>query len=98
MVFADLADRKEIWKQGLEDWNVKQSTVANEWRTEGIAVGLTKGDQKAILNLLQIRFHSKPPEIVERVMATQDADRLSRWFELAATEASLEDFQAAMDE
>jgi len=90
MVFADLADRKEIWKQGLEDWNVKQSTVANEWRAEA--------HQKDILRLLNIRFHVRSPEIVERVTETQDIDQLLRWFDLAATANSLADFQAAMDE
>ena len=90
MVFADLADRKEIWKQGLGDWNVKQSTIANEWRNEG--------RQEAILELLENRFHTKPPEIVARVTTTQDANRLSRWIKLAAAADSLADFQAAMEE
>ena len=94
MVFSELANRFEIWKQGLEDWNVKQSTVANEWRAEGIAVGLHKG----ILNLLEFRFHTLPPEIVDRIKTTQDVDRLSSWIDLAMTAASLDDFQAAMEE
>ena len=77
---------------------MKQSMIANEWREEGRAEGPVEARGESILTLLQIRFHTKPPEIVERVTTTQDHGLLSRWFTLAATADSLADFQAAMEE
>lgn len=38
------------------------------------------------------------PEIVARVRATPDVNRLSRWIKLAAEAGSLADFQAGMGE
>ena len=77
---------------------MRQSTIANEWRAEGRTEGDTDRHRQDILTLLQIRFHTKPPEIVALVNATQDYNRLSRWFEVAATADSLAAFQAVMDE
>jgi len=73
---------------------VRESTVANEWRQEG----RIEARQENILKLLDIRFHANPSEIVAHVNATQDYNRLLRWFKLAATADSIAAFQAAMDE
>jgi len=34
LVFAEMAGRKELWKKGLEGFNMQESTIMREWREE----------------------------------------------------------------
>ena len=93
LVFAELADREPEWKQALEGWNMRQSTVINEWTAEG----RVQGQQDALLNVLQARFQiAVPTDLAAAVQASNDSDELSRWLKVAATVPSLDAFRAAI--
>jgi hypothetical protein len=42
-VFAELADRQDVWKAGLEGWDVEESMVVKEWQEQALAKGLARG-------------------------------------------------------
>ena len=94
MVFAELANRTDVWKKGLEDWNVKQSQIANEWRTEGRA----EAKQEDILEFLEGRFVQDPLRSSLGLRILRNLNRLSSWIKLAAEANSLADFEAGMGE
>jgi len=45
-VFADAAGRKPLWTDALKGWNMRQSSVVNEWIEEGRVEGEAKGEAK----------------------------------------------------
>lgn len=105
VVFAELANRHGQWKQALEGWNVRESTVVAEWtaeakaegraegRAEGEILGKVKYAHQALLCALQNLFTSPlPHDVVAAVEAQTDLDQLARWFEEAFRVSSLEEF------
>jgi hypothetical protein len=42
-LFAELTDCAAVWKSGLEGWNMRESTIVAEWKTEGRAEGKAEG-------------------------------------------------------
>jgi hypothetical protein len=80
LVFAELADRIDVWKHALEGWNVRKSQVVEEWREEGRAEGREEGRvealQEIILTLLRKRFSIVPAPLVQRIEASTDIARL----------------------
>jgi hypothetical protein len=107
-IFAELADRSQVWNQGLEGYNVQTSQVVQEWIRQGEAKGEARGEAKGraegvqllqakLLQLLRTRFSGEPAgEVVQAVQAQQDLEVLGRWFDLAMTASSLEQAQAGI--
>jgi hypothetical protein len=89
LVFADAADRKPAWKLALKEWNMKRSSVVDEWKAEGE----TRGRIAAVLEALEARFTVVPPELADAVRGTADLDTLRRWTTAAALATSLDDFR-----
>ena len=52
LVFAELVGRRIVWKRALEDFDMTESEVVNEWITEGIV----KDRRELLLQLLNRRF------------------------------------------
>jgi hypothetical protein len=48
LVFADLADRREVWEKGLEGWNVEVSQVVEKWKADARAEGLRQGRDEGL--------------------------------------------------
>ena len=93
LVFAELAGREPEWKQALEGWNMRQSTVILGWMEEG----RVEGRRGALLSVLQARFKIPVPnDLAAAVQASADSDELSRWLRIAATVPSLDAFRAAI--
>ncbi len=89
LVFADLADRKAIWEEGLRGWNMRESTVVNEWKNEGKAEERTEG----ILEILERRFPpGASPELTMAIRANKDLTTLRQWWNAAWTVASIDEF------
>ena len=87
VVFADLAGRLPEWRQALEGWNMRESQQVLEWQAE------TK--RADLLRLLELRFQALVPgELIAAVEALTEWEELSRWFDAAATAASVEEFRA----
>ncbi len=88
LVFAELADRVEVWKRALEGWNVRKSQVVEEWRDEARA----ETWHESLLTLLENRFGTVPLELVQRIQATTDVGRLRAAFQQALAISSLDQF------
>ena len=66
-----------------------QSEQVLEWKAEEKA--------EALLRLLKLRFRDPlPAEVVDRITAAAGLKSLNRWFDAAATAATLEEFQQSM--
>ena len=96
-VFADAADRKEIWVQSLKGWNVKESSVVNQWLQEGRAEGRAEGRQleiaAAVVAVLESRFNQVPADLIAAINATKELSTLRHWLSLAAKVEGLEEFR-----
>jgi polyhydroxyalkanoate synthesis regulator phasin len=77
--------RSAEWKQGLEDWNVRQSQVANEWRAE-----IRRDD---VLQALELRHGVVPSDLEMTVQQMLDLQELKRWHEAAILAQSLDEFR-----
>ena len=74
---------------------MKTSPFLDEIRAEGRVEGRAASRAEDILRLLQIRFKVTPvAEVVGRLRQMHDLDRLSHWFETAATVNNYDDFLA----
>lgn len=109
LVFADAAERKEIWTEALKGWNVKESSVVNEWLQEGRAEGRIEGRQEgraegkvegsaeasatAVIAVLEARFEQIPADLAGFISSMRNVATLQRWVSLAARVASLEEFR-----
>src|SRR5262249_44872996 len=100
LVFAEAVGRRDAWKQALEGWNVVESVQVREWMAEGEARGEERrggrgrgvGKGGAVLRQLGIRLQpGRPAELGAQVRATTDLEQLNRWFDAAATTASLQE-------
>jgi hypothetical protein len=83
-----------------EQWYQQVTEQALEkGREQGIKKGIKKGREQglrqALLTVHRARFGAVPAEIAATVEATQDAARLERWLELAAS-CTPADFAAAL--
>jgi predicted transposase YdaD len=45
-IFAELADRSQVWNQGLEGYNVETSQVVQEWMRQGEVKGRAEGEAR----------------------------------------------------
>lgn len=89
LVFAELADRHEVWKQALEGFNVRESSVVNEWVAEG------KVERRAedVRKVLEARFKTLPEDLIARLTSTRVDEVLLSWLLLAAQVENLEQFR-----
>jgi hypothetical protein len=93
LIFADLTDRVEQWRSGLEGWNMRESTVVAEWKAEGRA----EGKREDLLRLLELKFRATvPSDLVSTVENQSNLDILTNWFDSAVLADSLEAFRKAI--
>lgn len=84
LLFAGLAGCLDLWKRGLEGWDMRTSQVVEEWRNEGrvegriegLAEGQVRTCREILLALLEDRFGTLPEDLIQRVQAVKDVDRL----------------------
>jgi hypothetical protein len=89
LVFAELADCADVWKRGLEGWNMIQSKQILEWEN----AGRLKHAREDLLQALEVRFRSAlPRKFVRRVEGSEDLEELRRWFQAALTAEDWEAF------
>jgi hypothetical protein len=105
LVFSEKAGRQDVWKKGLEGWDMERSTFADEWRQEGLEKGREEGLEKGLAALrasvsrvLGARFPGQalPAEAQAALQRQHDLAELSRWVEVASTAPSVEDFRKAI--
>ena len=73
-----------------------EKSYADVLLEEGIEKGELKKSQESILRFLKARFGEVSTSITQKVNSTQDMEKLDSWIDLAATCASLEDFEKGM--
>ncbi len=97
LVFAELANRRDIWAEALKEWNMRESVIANEWKNEGRVQGRIESRREDLLKVLQARFPGPLPGEVVQVVNTQDnADSLTNWLIAAATAPTIEQFRSQL--
>jgi hypothetical protein len=85
---SEAAGQMDSWKQGLEGWDLMESTYLREFELKERAA--------TIMDVLRARFGPDiPPDVKTAVESSRDRPRLSHWTTLAATTSSLEDFRRA---
>jgi len=72
LVLAEAAGRQEIWKTGLEGWNMRESQQVLEWQKEGQILNC----REILKNLLEANFGPLPESWQQRLENAQDLDRL----------------------
>jgi hypothetical protein len=98
-VFADMADRTQVWQTGLEGFDMKESVVIRQWRQEGKAEGLAMGAltnaRAAVVSVLQARFPdvSVSEGVRTALERTADIQQLTDWLRQAALIPSPGDFE-----
>jgi hypothetical protein len=93
LVFANAAERKTIWTQALKGWNVKESSVVNEWIQEGRAEGQRLERAAAVIAVLEARFEQVPADLAAAINATTELTTLKSWHSLAIKVANLDEFR-----
>ena len=65
LVFAELAGRRDVWRQALEDWNVQVSQQVLEWQAKARQEGRQEGEiakaRAVLIRSLELRFGSPLP-------------------------------------
>jgi hypothetical protein len=100
-VFAELADRKELWERGLEGIDVERSQVVLEWEKRGELRGEQRGELRSsrewVLKILRARLQGEvPADVLRAVEAQEDLATLKSWGETALTGESLDKLWVAM--
>lgn len=81
LVFANLTDWLPNWKLALTGWNMRESSIVQEWLNQE----RTETMHRALKTLLETRFGSLPLDLATRIDAVLDLDRLEQLFKQAIT-------------
>jgi hypothetical protein len=100
-IFAELTGCADLWRSALKEWDMRESTLVNEWKAEWIAEGEAKGraegERSALLLVLGKKFHTLVPrDLVAAVEAQSESAVLTRWLSIAIDADSLEAFRSAI--
>jgi hypothetical protein len=92
-VFAELAERQEVWRPVLKGWSMEESKVVNEWIAQGSAKG-ARALRTSLVKLLTRQFKEVPPDIAATLNAQTDLATLEAWFDRALGATTLDDVRA----
>jgi hypothetical protein len=88
----DKTPAADLWRELMAvDLSFFRSSVADELRDEGRALGIAQGKAEDIALLLDRRGVELSDRDRERIMSCDDLDTLERWFERAITATSAAD-------
>ena len=101
-------DQKRRAEYAVKGWNVKTSSVANEWRAEGreegrklgreqgIELGRVETQRRTLKRLISKRFGILPTELLAAIDSTDDASVLDDRFDDSLEAASFDDMKLGM--
>jgi hypothetical protein len=100
-LFAGAVGRRELWRKALEGFKMNESPVAREWRAEARREGEREGERKGkiegkidvVLRILQRRRITLPEDLLARIRACTDSEKIDRWVDSAAVATTLEEFR-----
>jgi hypothetical protein len=72
LVFAEAAGRLDVWKAGLEGYNMRESQQVIDWQQEGILMH----NRELLKSLLQGLFGPLPEAWQQRLQSVKDVQRL----------------------
>jgi hypothetical protein len=93
VVFAEAANRRDVWKQALKGWPMTESMQVREWQQEALAKGEAKGRAAAVIKVFEARFTPVPQDLADIIRATTDLGILDRRLPLAVQVDSLDTFR-----
>ena len=97
LVFAELAGRAIIWNRALEDFDMTESQVVNDWISKGVLKGQLTEGRELLLRLLNKRFPGAvPPEVAKLISEQESLDLLNHWFDAAASAVTYDEFFAVL--
>ena len=91
VALSSAAKRYAVWKNALEGWNMYESEAVNEWLDEG----RVDGHATSLLDVLETRFGTPPPDLIRVIREVPLAFTLRRWLTQAVTAPTLDDFRRA---
>jgi hypothetical protein len=89
LVFAELVNRQDVWREALEGWNMKESQIVKEWEDKARA----EAKAEMLLQVLEKRFKTIPDDLRTAILTMQDPQRLTTWADLAFSTRSLSSFR-----
>ena len=93
LVFAELVDRRPMWKKELEGWNVKRSQTVMEWEAEAEL----RATRRNLLRVLKAHLQQEvPPSLVQIIEAQENLAVLETWLEKAVTVSSFDEMNAVL--
>jgi hypothetical protein len=94
--FIELSKHRDRWHQALEGLDVKKSAFLEEIRKESRQEGHLEEKASMIVQLLRTRFPNQvSADLSAAIETSRERARLEHWFNIAATESSLEGFRKA---
>jgi hypothetical protein len=101
VIFAALAHCLDVWKQGLEGWNMEECEIVKEWEEQGRQKGLRQGQlenmRRVFLHVFEQRFPGEvPADVAAAAQAQTNVDTLMRWMDLLLTASSPDQLRAAL--
>lgn len=97
LVFAELAGRAIVWKRALEEFDMTESQVVNEFIAKAEMKTELRIQRQNLLELLAGRFPGAVPAEVTRLIEQQDSfDLLHNWFKAAIRATTFEEFMAVL--
>jgi hypothetical protein len=97
LVFAELAGRRIAWNRALEDFDMLESQVVQEWVAKGAARGALKDRRELLLRALNKRFPGVVPADVTKLINEQESlDLLGTWFDATMDANTFDDFMAVL--
>lgn len=98
VVFAEAVGCGDLWRDGLKEWDMIESKIVNEWKAEGEKKGEMKGMVRLLLQGAESRFGALPADLVTRIRACTDEDKLLLWIQRLVKGPSLDEFRKLVNE
>jgi hypothetical protein len=97
LCFAELAGRRPVWQEELEDWAVTESPLVNSWIQQAVdRKGLEQG-REWLLDCLQQRFPAElTADVIETINQQPSASLLRSWHKAAVAANSYAEFLAVL--
>jgi hypothetical protein len=109
LIFSRITKREDVWRTGLKEWNMSESTIIDEWvakgesqgEVKGKAAGLVEGRAQAFqVSLIEFlsRFFPQglPPDLLATINTQQEPAELERWLKLVYRANSADEVRAAI--
>ena len=93
LVFAVLAGTDSVWRKALQEWNMTECSIVNEWQDEArMETGM-----EHVRRAIRLRFGTPmPADLEDQLVAIKSKTELNRWFDASQTAPSLDAFRAAV--